>query len=120
IPLAFDFLVVDPENVGRDNVDTAGIHFQKLFPPPAGRIARGVEFSHHRSPRLAIETKTAAVGGDGLAIGPRRCAHREAGSLGRLRWGKFNGEWCGGEKAGRKKKQSEAGEITHGAGKYGR
>jgi hypothetical protein len=51
---ALDLLVVNPENVGRDGVDPARLHFEQLLAPPSGGETGVVELAHHRHPTLAV------------------------------------------------------------------
>ena len=94
VPLAFDLLVVNPENVGGDDVDAAGLHLEQFVAPLGGGGAGVVEFSHHRRPRLAVEEQAAAVGRDGGAGRVARGAHGEPDLL-RSGWGEGDGERVG-------------------------
>ena len=68
VKLALDFFVVNPEDVGRDHLDPACLHFQNFFFPSGFRIAGEMEFAHHRKPGLAIAREIAAVGGENVAV----------------------------------------------------
>ena len=69
IPLAFDFLMMNPENVGRHDVHAAGLHLEQFVAPLGLRHARVVHFAHHGKNRPVVEQQAAAVQGDRVAGG---------------------------------------------------
>lgn len=54
-------MMVIPENIGRDDVDAAALHFEKLLAPFGFRITREVKLTHDRQPRFAITEEAAAI-----------------------------------------------------------
>src|ERR1700733_5604949 len=64
IELTFYLFVMNPENVGRDNLHPARLHFQNFFFPVRLGVAGKVELAHHGQPRLGIFHKVAAVNGE--------------------------------------------------------
>jgi hypothetical protein len=79
VELALDFLMVNPDDVGGDNVDPGRLHLEDLFVPARRRVAREVELPHHREPRLAVQAEETAVQADDIAgTRPRRSPRRSA------------------------------------------
>src|SRR5271163_4862273 len=67
IELAFDFLVMNPEDVCGDDLHTSSLHFQDFFFPVRFGVAGKVELAHHGQPRLGILNDVAAVDGKGVS-----------------------------------------------------
>src|SRR6185437_5354100 len=61
VELAADFFMVDPDDIGRDDIDSGGLHLEEFFFPKRPWITRVVEFPHHWKPWPAVERKVAAV-----------------------------------------------------------
>jgi hypothetical protein len=61
IKLAFDFFVVDPEDVRCDNLNSTRLHFQELVFPALLRIPREVKLTHDGEPRSAIQREISTV-----------------------------------------------------------
>ena len=99
IEAAFDFLVIDPEHVRRDDVDAARLHLRERALPIFSLETRIVDLAHDRQPRLAILQKIRTVHGDGmpgiiLAFHQDRAVDR---TLARQRDMFFHGvnlQWC--------------------------
>ncbi len=99
VPLVLDFLVVNPEDVGGDDGDSACLHFEEFVAPFGLRIARVVEFAHHREPGFAVAKKRGVIERERVAIGIARGAHVEAGGFEGGRWsGGVDEERFGGER----------------------
>ena len=62
--MAFVFLMVIPENVGRDDADAGHLHLLQFLLPVAVGKAREMKFAHHRQPRLSVQRQVAAVDSD--------------------------------------------------------
>ena len=62
IELAFHFLVMNPEHVGRHDIDASRLHLEQFLAPFALRVTRVMELAHHGDPRLAVHRQVAAVG----------------------------------------------------------
>src|SRR5208282_338616 len=85
IKLAFNFLVMNPKYVRRDDLDPTRLHFQNLFFPIPFWIAGKMELPHHREPRLPIKRQIPAIDLDFMAAG-RLCAHLQIAAFGRKSW----------------------------------
>ena len=57
----FLLLMVDPENIGRDNRHSARFHFSQGFRPELLRITGIMEFPHNRKPGLPVFQKEVTV-----------------------------------------------------------
>src|ERR1700691_5348770 len=66
IELAFNLFVMNPENVGGNNLHSARLHFQNFFFPVRFGVTSKVELTHHGQPRLGIFQHIAAVDGERL------------------------------------------------------
>ena len=64
VELAFDFFVVDPDDVGGDDGDSAGFHFEDFVFPLGMGEADVVEFAHDWDPGFVVLGEVLAVGGD--------------------------------------------------------
>jgi hypothetical protein len=47
--------MMNPEDIGRDGVDAAGLHLQELIAPFGPGVARVVKLPYYRNPGLAIQ-----------------------------------------------------------------
>ena len=65
---ALDFFVMDPEEIGGNDVDAARFQFRELGGPLVAGDARKMQFAHDRDPRLAVAHEVQAVDAD-LAAG---------------------------------------------------
>jgi hypothetical protein len=83
VELALHLFMVNPEDVGGDDVDARRLHLEDLVFPLRWRIAREVELAHDGKPGLAVEHEIAAVHLEGVAI--RGCATHV--KVAGLRWG---------------------------------
>src|SRR5258708_25230536 len=63
VPLAFDFLMVNPKDIAGDDIDSARLHFEQFVSPFALRVARIMKLAHYRCPQPAIKPETLAIGG---------------------------------------------------------
>jgi len=69
VEVAFDLFVVDPDDVGGDDVDAGGLHLEDLVLPLRLGEPGEVEFAHDREPGLAVEHKIAAIHLERVAVG---------------------------------------------------
>src|SRR5271155_29780 len=65
--LAFDLLMMNPEDVSGNDLHSASFHFQDFFFPVRFGVAGKVELAHHRQPGLGIFNDVAAVDGKGVS-----------------------------------------------------
>src|SRR5258708_11771052 len=95
VPLAFDFLMVNPKDIAGDDIDAARLHFEQFVSPFALRVARIMKLAHYRCPQPAIKPETLAIGGDRRAVRPSGRA--ESKGFDRGRPGRWDGqrEWSG-------------------------
>ena len=89
VELTLDFLVVDPEDVGGDDVNATGFHFEEFFAPLVFGITRVMELAHDRCPGASVKPQALAVQGEDGAVrtawrahikpgGPRSCGLRDS------------------------------------------
>lgn len=57
----FHFLMMEPEAIAGDDVDTAGLHLQDRFLPPGPGIPGEVDLPHDRKDRSPVIPKELAV-----------------------------------------------------------
>ena len=69
IELAFDLLLMNPDDVGGDDLNAGGLHLEDFFFPLGLGIARVVKLSHDGQPGSSIEGEEAAVERDGATVG---------------------------------------------------
>src|SRR5215469_12890801 len=69
VKLSLDLLVMNPKDVGRDNLDSASFHLQDLFFPSICRITGVMKLAHDREPRLSIAKQETRVGRKAMAVG---------------------------------------------------
>jgi hypothetical protein len=67
VPLVFDLFVVDPDDVGRDDLHACRLHLEDLGLPLAFGDAGVVHLAHHREPGLAIEREVLRIEAEGVA-----------------------------------------------------
>ena len=69
IQLSFLLLMVDPEQVGGNQINAAGLHLAKLAVPVFTVVAHKMIFPHDRQPRAGVALKIAARHGNLLSLG---------------------------------------------------
>ena len=69
VPLAFDFFVVDPDEVGGDDLDAGGFHLEDLGFPLGFGDAGVVHLAHDGQPGLAVEGEVLGVEAEDVAAG---------------------------------------------------
>src|SRR5580692_11067282 len=71
VEFSLGLLVVNPENVRRDDLDSSGFDLLNFDFPIRGRVTRVVELSHYWKPGFSISCEEAVVGGEHVSIGGR-------------------------------------------------
>ena len=71
VEFAFDFLMMDPEKISRNDRDAARLQFRELGGPLFAGHAREMKLAHDRDPRFAVPDEIQAVYADGAAAGIR-------------------------------------------------
>ena len=69
IELAFDFLVIDPDNVGGDDGDSPGFHLEYFIFPLLMGNTDVMELAHDRNPGIGVFGEVSAVDADLDALG---------------------------------------------------
>ena len=69
VPLAFDFFVMDPDDVGGDDLDAGGFHLEDFGFPLGFGNAGVVDFAHDGEPGFAVEGEVLGVEAEGVAGG---------------------------------------------------
>jgi len=82
VELAFNLFMVDPEDIGGDDVDAARLHLENFILPLVLGNAGVMDLAHHRQPRFAVKHKVAAVHLDRVPS-RRRPTHMQVAGLGR-------------------------------------
>jgi len=68
VELAFDLFVMNPYNVGRDDVDARSLHFENLLFPFVGWNSGEMEFAHHGKPGFSVEGEIALIQADDVSV----------------------------------------------------
>ena len=85
VPLAFDLFVVDPDEVGGDDLDAGGLHLEDFGFPLGFGDAGVVDFAHDGEPGFAVEGEVLGVEAEDVAVRAiwrrrgRRCSSRGRG-----------------------------------------
>jgi hypothetical protein len=61
IEMTFNFLVMDPDHVGADDLNPGGFHLENLILPITFRITAVMKLPHHRKPGFSIHREIGAV-----------------------------------------------------------
>ena len=68
VELSFDLFVMNPDHVGRDDVDARSLHFENLLLPFVGWNSGEVEFAHHGKPGFFVEGEIALIQSDDVSV----------------------------------------------------